>query len=50
MMLRLNIGDSLYGFFHFGLEKKSEGQWYCQTIPENFICYFQDTKSTLIYL
>ena len=36
--------------FSFWTGKKSEGQWYCQTIPENFICYFQDTKSTLIYL
>ena len=24
--------------------------WHCVTVPENFICYFQDTSSTLLYL
>ena len=29
---------------------KHSGEWYCQTIPENFICYFKDTIKTLYYL
>lgn len=28
----------------------SGGSWYCQTIPENFICYFEDFFKVLIYL
>jgi len=24
--------------------------WHCVTIPENFICYFQDTGNTLLFL
>lgn len=27
-----------------------EGEWFCQSIPENFICYFQDTYKAIMYL
>ncbi len=36
-------------YYLFGIVKHS-GQWYCQTIPENFICYFKDTLNTIFYL
>lgn len=36
-------------YFLVGIVKHS-GEWYCQTIPENFLCYFRDTINTLYYL
>ena len=28
----------------------SKDEWYCQSIPENFICYFEDIRLSSIYL
>ncbi len=36
-------------YYMVGIVKHS-GQWYCQTIPENFICYLKDTLNTIFYL
>lgn len=27
-----------------------EGQWFCHSIPENFICYFRDYLNAIIYM
>ncbi len=37
------------GYYLIGIVKHS-GQWYCQTVPENFICYFTDTLKTIFYM
>tara|TARA_B100000282_G_scaffold296468_1_gene278488 strand:- start:4197 stop:5486 length:1290 start_codon:yes stop_codon:yes gene_type:complete len=28
----------------------SKDEWYCQSIPENFICYFEDLRLSSVYL
>ena len=43
-------GQFIWVFYFIAGRIKSEGEWYCQTIPENFICYFQDSINTVIYL
>lgn len=35
--------------FLFGNET-SDGTWYCQSIPDNFLCYLEDSVLTLNYL
>lgn len=38
----------IFDYFN-NLPLKTTG-WYCQSIPENFVCYISDSYSTLIYL
>ena len=43
-------GQFIWVYYYFINIVKHSGEWYCQTIPENFICYFKDTLKTLYYL
>ena len=43
-------GQFIWVYYYFMNIVKHSGEWYCQTIPENFICYFKDTLKTLYYL
>lgn len=36
-------------YYLFG-EEKHKGEWYCHNIPDNFICYFNDTFQTITYM
>ena len=43
-------GQFIWVLYFLAGKVKSVGEWYCQTIPENFSCYFRDSLNTIKYL